>query len=337
MKTCIVELTNRCNLRCGHCYSERHAATGDLPLAMLERLIAEGHDNGVRHFSFTGGEPTLHRRFDQVVGMVSDAGYTFSLVTNGSTFPKVASMLLAHAGFSDVTFSLDGATETTHDELRGAGSYRRVMRAASACVARGIAFTFNMVITARNRHEVEALVATAHALGASAVRFGELMFDPRALDGGLGLSATERRAIETRIREIAETAPLAVGIAPGHYSAEPFFPCAPLELNEFNVDYRGNATLCCHLSGHAGPRPDADKMGNLAEVSLREALGEFRRRVTRYLEDKRAVVENGDFHELDHFPCWYCAKYLGKTTTQAFPVPVSESRATTRPSTDAHG
>ena len=217
------------------------------------------------------------------------------------------------------------------------GSYRRVMRAASACVARGIAFTFNMVITAHNRHEVEALVATAHALGASAVRFGELMFDPRALDGGLGLSARERRAIETRIREIAETAPLAVGIAPGHWSETPFFPCGPLELNEFNLDYRGNVTLCCHLSGHDGPRPDADKMGNLAEASLREALDEFRRRVARYLEDKRVKVASGDFDELDHFPCWYCAKTLGKTATHAFPVPIRESRTTTRTLTDAHG
>lgn len=312
MKTCIIELTNRCNLSCGHCYSERHAATGDLPLEILERLVAEGQANGVRHFSFTGGEPTLHRCFERVVGSVSDGGYTFGLVTNGSTFPKVASMLRSHAGLTGVTFSLDGATEATHDALRGQGSYRRVMRAASACVARGITFTFNMVITARNRHEVEALVTTAHALGAGGVRFGELMFDPRALDAGLGLSAVERRAIESRIREIADTAPLAVGLAPGHYSAAPFFPCAPLELNEFNVDYRGNVTLCCHLSGHSGSLSSSDRMGNLGEVSLRQALDEFRLRVDRYLRDKKEAVESGRFDELDHFPCWYCVKYLGK-------------------------
>ena len=33
----VIELTNRCNLRCLHCFTERHAATGDLPLTMLEK------------------------------------------------------------------------------------------------------------------------------------------------------------------------------------------------------------------------------------------------------------------------------------------------------------
>lgn len=330
MTSCTVELTNRCNLRCGHCYSERHAATGDLPVEILQRLITEGRDNGLRHIAFTGGEPTLHRRFADIVACVDEAGYTFSLVSNGSTFPKLASVLSARRGFTGITFSLDGATEPTHDELRGAGSYRRVMRAAAACVARGVTFTFNMVITARNLHEVEQLVTTAQALGAAGVRFGELMFDPRAQEGDLDLSAAERRGIESRIREIAESAAIRVGIAPGHYSASPYFPCAPLELDEFNVDYQGNVTLCCHLSGHSGPQPDADKVGNLAEVSLADALGELRRRVHTYKQDKRAAVENGLFDDLDHFPCWYCVKYLGKVEANTFPLPVRAARPTKR-------
>ena len=239
MTSCTVELTNRCNLTCGHCYSERHAATGDLPVEILRRLITEGHDNGLRHLSFTGGEPTLHRRFADIVTWVDDAGYTFGLVSNGSTFPKLAAMLSARRGFKGITFSLDGATEPTHDELRGAGSYRRVMRAVAACVGRSVTFTFNMVITARNCHEVEQLVTTAHALGAAGVRFGELMFDPRAQDGGLNLTAAERRRIESRIREIARTAPITVGIAPGHHSASPLLPvCAP-----------GTRRIQCRLQG----------------------------------------------------------------------------------------
>ena len=105
-----------------------------------------------------------------------------------------------------------------------------------------------------------------------------------------------------------------VGMAPGYFSASPFFPCAPLELKEFNLDYRGNLTLCCQLSGYSGANQETDVMGNLHEVSLAEACDRFRQRVATYLTDKRDRVSRGDFGELDHFPCWYCVKYLGKVS-----------------------
>ena len=36
---------------------------GELPLAMIERVLREGHGCGIDHLAFTGGEPTLHRQF----------------------------------------------------------------------------------------------------------------------------------------------------------------------------------------------------------------------------------------------------------------------------------
>ena len=53
-------------------------------------------------------------------------------------------------------------------------------------------------------------------------------------------------------------------------------------------------------------------MGNLHEISLAEAWNVFTRRVAKYLADKHDKVNRGEFTELDHFPCWYCVKYLGK-------------------------
>jgi hypothetical protein len=53
-------------------------------------------------------------------------------------------------------------------------------------------------------------------------------------------------------------------------------------------------------------------MGNLHEVSLAEACAQFRQRVATYLADKEARVRGGGLSELEHFPCWYCVKYLDK-------------------------
>ena len=47
---------------------------------------------------------------------------------------------------------------------------------------------------------------------------------------------------------------------------------------------------------------------------MTEACECFRQRVATYLADKRDKINSGEFSELDHFPCWYCLKYLGKTS-----------------------
>ena len=314
MARIVIELTNNCNLSCGHCFDERHAATGDLSLEILDKVLREGKSCGIEQLSFTGGEPTIHRRFRDIVDRVSQAGYTFSFVSNGTTFPKIYSLLDKHRhSFLGVTFSLDGAREETHDRLRGKGSYRQVMRAASICVLKELPFTLNMVLTAQNRKEIGEMVWLAERLGSGGVRFGHLMSTPETVLRKLDLSPEERQEIESEIWLLKKNAPIPVGMAPGYYYAHPFFPCGPLELEEYNLDYNGNLTLCCQLSGHSGASRDADIIGNLNELSLMEACDRFRQKVAIYLADKQHKINSGEFSELDHFPCWYCLKYLGKT------------------------
>jgi MoaA/NifB/PqqE/SkfB family radical SAM enzyme len=313
MPRLIIELTNRCDLRCPHCFGERHAATGDLPLAVVDKVIAEGSACGIGHLCFSGGEPTLHRHFRTIVERTSAAGYDFSIVTNGRSFPELSSLLVTHRDrFRGVTFSLDGARESTHDRSRGPGSFRRVMRGASVCFFKQLPFTFNMVLTRDNRAEIEEMVALAARLGSRGIRFGHLMFTPENTKSSPALSPAERREVEEQIWHLRKSAPVPVDIAPGYFSESPFFPCGPLVLEEYNLDYQGNLTLCCHLSGYAGPNAGEDVIGNLHDIALVDACRRFHSRVATYLADKRARVEQGALSELDHFPCWYCVKYLNK-------------------------
>ena len=244
MPRIVIELTNRCNLSCGHCFDERHAATGDLPLEILEKVLREGKGCGIEQVSFTGGEPTIHRRFKDIIQRVAEAGYQFSFVSNGVSFPGIYPLLLVYRrSFGGVTFSLDGAREETHDRLRGKGSYRRVMRAASICVVKELTFTLNMVLTAQNRNEIGEMVVLAEQLGSAGVRFGHLMPTPETALRKLDVSPEDRREIESEIWGLKQRASIPVGMAPGYFSESPFFPCGPLELEEYNLDYRG-ISLC---------------------------------------------------------------------------------------------
>jgi MoaA/NifB/PqqE/SkfB family radical SAM enzyme len=188
------------------------------------------------------------------------------------------------------------------------------MRAASLCVVQDLPFTLNMVLTTQNRHEVGAMVALAHRLGSRGVRFGHLMPTPDTAQRQLDLSPRARRDVEAEIGQLRQASPVPVLMAPGSYSASPFFPCGPLTVQEYNLDYCGNLTLCCQLSGIAGGNAGTDILGNLQEISLAEACARFHQQVATYLADKRDKVRRGELSELDHFPCWYCVKYLNKVS-----------------------
>ncbi|MGD8429655.1 MAG: radical SAM protein [Ectothiorhodospiraceae bacterium] len=312
MARILLELTNRCNLRCRHCYDERHAATGYMPLGIVDAVLSEGHACGIDYVVFTGGEATLHPEFEAIVRRVAAAGYGYGFVSNAITFPRIYPLLLSErAAFRGVTFSLDGASAVTHDRLRGRGSFRRVLKAATLCVFHDLPFSLNMVVTAENRHEIPAAVDLAGGIGSCGIRFGHLISTQLSPRPELELSLSQRREVETQIAALAQRAPVPVAMGPGYYSESELFPCAPLNLQEFNVDYRGNLTLCCQLSGIAGANVGADLMGNVADLGLTEACERFRAGVAAYVREKRAAAERGELGIADRFACLYCQKYLG--------------------------
>ena len=314
MARIVIELTNRCNLRCQHCFSGRHGGKDDLPVATLQRVLSEARDHGFDHLSFTGGDPTTHRRFKEILGLTYEAGYFFSFVTNGWTFSRFYPELLP---FRDklkiVTFSLDGADEETHDRLRGRGSYRRAMQAMSVCVVESIPFSINMVLTAHNRHQLECMAHNATRLGSHGLRFCHLMPAPMTTLQNFDLTPQERKILEAEIWQLRRKYSVPIEMAPGHYSTD-LFPCAPLQMQEVNIDCRGNLSKCCHLSGHGDGAGQGDIIGNLLDMSFTDAYEQLRRENEAFHAAKvKHFAENG-CEDTDFFPCWYCSLYYKKVS-----------------------
>lgn len=312
MPRIVVELTDRCNLACRHCFSGRHGGSEHLSLDLISAILGEAKACGFDSLSFTGGEPTVHPEFPRIIRLTHEAGYRYGFVTNGWTLPLLIPQIVAfREGLSSVTISLDGAAEATHDRLRGAGAFRRAMAAVASCAGHDLPFAFNMVVCSANRREIEELVETAAALGARGVRFEHLMHNPTTTKMGFDLTPQERKATEARIWRLQQTAPIAVAMGPGHYTTS-LFPCAPLNELEVNVDCRGNLTKCCHLSGHGDGAGDGDVAGSLREMSFADGLRRLRAANQELHRHKMDRLAGGEMLDSDYFPCWYCVQYFRK-------------------------
>ena len=207
-----------------------------------------------------------------------------------------------------ITFSLDGAREETHDRLRGKGSYRRVMQAVSICIVKDIPFTFNTTVTSHNCNELQEMTEFATTLGSQGLRFGHLLPTPLTAEHKLDLSPEKRREVETTVSQLQSSFPLRIAIAPRDYITQNT-PCAPLRMEEFNIDWRGNLTLCCNLSGYGNGENDGDIIGNLSLMSYSEAYGRLVALNRKFCSDKR---QDNRYEDSDSFPCWYCLHYFKK-------------------------
>jgi MoaA/NifB/PqqE/SkfB family radical SAM enzyme len=312
MPKIVLELTNRCNLSCQHCPDGRHKAEGDLNIEILAKILKGARGNGCKHISLTGGEPTMHPGFTKILKIVSEAGYYFGLVTNGWNFAGIYEKVLPYRDrLTTVTFSIDGTREETHDRLRKKGSFRRLMQAVSICVVKNIPFTINTVITSHNRDELGQMADLAAALRGRGLRFGHLIPTPLTHKENLDLSHQERREVNMVIGKLQKNSQLPIGLAPGYYTTD-LFPCDPLQMEEFNIDWRGNLTVCCHLSGYGDGLGDKDVIENLNQTGFSEAFKCFVKSIRNFHHEKIEHHSSGKFKESDYLPCWYCLNYYNK-------------------------
>ncbi|HUP46194.1 MAG TPA: radical SAM protein, partial [Thermoanaerobaculia bacterium] len=139
-----------CNIECTHCFiscSPTNRSHAMMTLADVEARLEEGLEIGVREYYFTGGEPFMNREMLSILEATLLQGPA-TVLTNGMLLrPEVCRRLKELFDASeyslDIRVSLDGFDAASHDAIRGAGVWDRVMRGIRNLVDAGI----NPVIT----------------------------------------------------------------------------------------------------------------------------------------------------------------------------------------------
>ncbi|HEX6239025.1 MAG TPA: mycofactocin radical SAM maturase [Acidimicrobiales bacterium] len=162
------ELTYGCNLACVHCLSSSgRRDPRELSTADAMAVIDELHAMQVFYVNIGGGEPTIRGDFYDLVDHAVARGVGVKFSTNGSTIDAARARRLAGSDYVDVQVSIDGATATTNDPIRGEGSYAVARRAMDHLAAAGFGpFKISVVVTRTNVGELDAFEALAAHYGA---------------------------------------------------------------------------------------------------------------------------------------------------------------------------
>jgi MoaA/NifB/PqqE/SkfB family radical SAM enzyme len=171
---CHLEVIARCNLRCRHCFAgELPRREDELSLEEMSALFAELASLGCMRVSLTGGEPLLRKDLLEVIDAARAQGLSVSITTHGLFLDERWARALAERDLLWLNVSLDGATGSTNDAIRGEGVYEQVLarlEAVRGIVPFSLAFTLHRGLV----DEVEGCVALADRVGAEAAVFRPL-------------------------------------------------------------------------------------------------------------------------------------------------------------------
>lgn len=78
----VIEITQRCNLRCAFCYSTNNVVNMDMDLSVLYALLRLAR-RSFRYVFFTGGEPSIHPHIIDTIADFPDV--LFFMFTNGNS------------------------------------------------------------------------------------------------------------------------------------------------------------------------------------------------------------------------------------------------------------
>jgi len=319
-----VELTNICNLHCSYCLRDEdalyHNPANFLPVELFARVARDARDSmGIEQIMFTGGEPTLHPDFGKLIAAVAELNLKCSFVTNGWHFERVWPIVSEHSEtVTHVSFSLDGATREAHDRWRGAGSFDRLVRAFTRCWARQFPFNVKVGIRRDTLPQLEAIALFAARLGASGLSFAHIMPTSNEAADASALTLEERAEAEREIALLARIFKMRITIDVGYYNIDLMAPCSALSGESANINYRGQLSLCCNLSGFRGGNGDGDLVSDLNHENINTALPRLRQIAVaqaesrvRALKELAAAFEKPDLNTGS--PCLFCLNTLGKT------------------------
>lgn len=177
-------LTERCNLRCRHCYQGERSAD-EMPLREIRNVILEVSDMvkawsesyGVSFspsMNITGGEPFLRNDLPEILGEIKKHGFQIYLLTNGTLVDKKRARMLADLGVDGAQVSMEGP-EDVHDAIRGTGSHAASSTGIEQLVDAGIAVTLNVTVSHLNAGQARRIITFGSHAGVKRVGFSRLV------------------------------------------------------------------------------------------------------------------------------------------------------------------
>jgi len=161
----LTELTNRCNMNCDHCYTEANEhhheekeLSGEEWIELFEKVRIKSRFI-TQNVSLTGGEPTVHPSFSQIIRYLSGK-YKVEVSSNGLHFRKEDLEAIAEcSSLNSLNISMDSVKKEEDEKIRGIDTFDRRIKNLRTISGYHIPVCIGIVVSNLNLSSLEETTA----------------------------------------------------------------------------------------------------------------------------------------------------------------------------------
>nr|MQY69893.1 radical SAM protein [Bacillota bacterium] len=282
-----IELTERCNNNCVHCYinlaaNDEEARKRELSFREIRDIVDETVQMGCLWWLITGGEPLVREDFADIYLYLKKKGLLTSVFTNATLItPELVSLFKKYPP-RELEITVYGITQKTYERItRTPGSFEAFMKGINLLQKENVPFTLKAMALRSNVGELEAIKDFYKPISKGPFRFDPFLHLRLRPNGKRNrqirnerLSPDEIVAIELGdeerknglLKQICEEKKIGQGTA--HFNDDNHLFYCGAGRTSFTIDPYGFFKLCSSLS-----HPDC--VYDLRRGSLREAWEKF--------------------------------------------------------------
>jgi radical SAM protein with 4Fe4S-binding SPASM domain len=165
-----MELTERCNNNCIHCYinlpaDDKKAKKKEITFEEIRRIVDEAARMGCLAWRLTGGEPLLRKDFSDIYLYLKRKGMRVTLFTNATLISSKITNLFEKYPLQSLEISIYGLSQNTYEAVtRNPGSFDAFMKGINLLKENRIPFTLKSTVLPQNFDEIRKMRNFAQSL-----------------------------------------------------------------------------------------------------------------------------------------------------------------------------
>ncbi len=156
-----IQITNKCNLFCKHCFETSGAGNEDrFDYNSLKNILDEAIAKGFWRIDFTGGEVFTKNYFCRILRYLDKFPVSYNLFTNLTLLDNATIDLLGSlSGLNQVLTSLDYFNPQKHDDFRGReGAFNRTLDTINKLANRDVNISVNVMVQGDNHIDILRMI-----------------------------------------------------------------------------------------------------------------------------------------------------------------------------------
>ena len=157
LDTLVIELTNKCNERCKHCYIPDivKSVSTDISYEKISAIINEFVEMGGENILLTGGEILLCENLLAILDYVHSKGLWIALFFNGLTLTDDHIYKFKEVGVNDIQVSLYSVNPVVHDSItKVKGSCEKTKKSIERLIDSGLPVRIACSVIKDNMNEI---------------------------------------------------------------------------------------------------------------------------------------------------------------------------------------